>query len=179
VAFPSDRIFKTTKDVNVLKFPLYNNSCKLYQRIPGTFWSFYVCVLCKEAGVDHFNVTNTCSAWYDDHTYTHTHTHTHTRPLLCLELCSPNWANNEPSGRPTCYNGDMKLWADASTAHGICDGQSGAGKDFFLSTSVFPYWYHSNSSSCCRLSAILATDSIVNCIQHYPCVSLMSKETVA
>ena len=32
------------------KFPLCSNSCKLYQRIPGTFWRFCVCVcVCARA----------------------------------------------------------------------------------------------------------------------------------
>jgi len=41
--FPSDRILNATKDVNVhilftvLQFTSYNNSCYLWQLIPGTF----------------------------------------------------------------------------------------------------------------------------------------------
>jgi len=36
-AFPSDRIPKVTKDVNVRFFTHSSNSCKLYQRLLGTF----------------------------------------------------------------------------------------------------------------------------------------------
>jgi hypothetical protein len=35
--FPSDRVAKATKYVNVLFFIRSSSSCKLYQRIPGTF----------------------------------------------------------------------------------------------------------------------------------------------
>jgi len=38
----SDHIPKATKDVNVHFFTHSSNSCKLYQQIPGKFWS-YVC----------------------------------------------------------------------------------------------------------------------------------------
>jgi len=41
-AFPSDRIRKATEDVSVHFFIYSTNCCKLYQRIPGTFWSHYV-----------------------------------------------------------------------------------------------------------------------------------------
>jgi hypothetical protein len=41
-AFPSDRIPKTTKDVDLCFFIHSNSSCKLYQRITQTFWSWYV-----------------------------------------------------------------------------------------------------------------------------------------
>jgi hypothetical protein len=41
-AFPSDRVPKATKDVNGHYFIHSSNSCKPYQRIPGTFWSYYV-----------------------------------------------------------------------------------------------------------------------------------------
>ena len=41
-AFPSDRIRKAIKDVNVHFFIDSKNSCKLYQRIPETFLSYYV-----------------------------------------------------------------------------------------------------------------------------------------
>jgi hypothetical protein len=40
--FPFDRIHKATKDVNVHFFIHSNDSCKVYQWIPGTFWSYYV-----------------------------------------------------------------------------------------------------------------------------------------
>jgi len=40
--FPSDHIPRATKDVNVHFFTHSTNSCKLYQRIPETFWSYYV-----------------------------------------------------------------------------------------------------------------------------------------
>jgi hypothetical protein len=35
--FPYDRVPRVTKDVNVHFFIHSSNSCKLYQRIPGTF----------------------------------------------------------------------------------------------------------------------------------------------
>jgi hypothetical protein len=41
-AFPSDRVPKATKDVNVHLFIHSSNSCNLYQRIPGTSWSYCV-----------------------------------------------------------------------------------------------------------------------------------------
>jgi len=41
-AFPSDGVHKATKDVNVQKFPSCSKFCKLYQRIPGNFLSYYV-----------------------------------------------------------------------------------------------------------------------------------------
>jgi hypothetical protein len=40
--FPSNRIPKATKDVNVHIYIHSRNSCKLYQRIPGPCWSYYV-----------------------------------------------------------------------------------------------------------------------------------------
>jgi hypothetical protein len=36
-AFPSNRILKAKKDFKVRKFPSCSNTCKLYQRFPGTF----------------------------------------------------------------------------------------------------------------------------------------------
>jgi hypothetical protein len=39
-AFPSDLIAKMTKYANVHLFIYSSSSCKLYQRIPGTFWSY-------------------------------------------------------------------------------------------------------------------------------------------
>ena len=42
-AFPSDRLPKATKDVNVHYFFFQSsNSCKIYQRIPRTFGGYYV-----------------------------------------------------------------------------------------------------------------------------------------
>ena len=39
--FPSDRIPTATNGVTVHFFTHSSNSCKLYQRIPGNFWSCY------------------------------------------------------------------------------------------------------------------------------------------
>jgi len=41
-AIPSDRIHNSTKEINVPKFPSFSKFCKLYQLIPGIFWSSYV-----------------------------------------------------------------------------------------------------------------------------------------
>jgi hypothetical protein len=43
-AFPSGRISKATKDASIYFCIRARNSYKLYQRIPGAFWSYYVCV---------------------------------------------------------------------------------------------------------------------------------------
>lgn len=40
--FPSDRNHKATKDCNVHFFIHSSDSCKLYQRIPGTLRSYYI-----------------------------------------------------------------------------------------------------------------------------------------
>jgi len=42
----SDRIHKSTKEINVPKFPSFSKLYKLYQLIPGIFWSFYVWSIC-------------------------------------------------------------------------------------------------------------------------------------
>jgi len=41
-AFPSNRISKAIKDAPVHFFFHSCNFCKLYQRIWGTFWNYYV-----------------------------------------------------------------------------------------------------------------------------------------
>jgi hypothetical protein len=41
--FRSDCIPKATKDVSVHLFIHSSNSCQSYHRIPGSFWSYYVC----------------------------------------------------------------------------------------------------------------------------------------
>jgi hypothetical protein len=41
-AFPSDHIFKATKEINVQKFSSCTSSFKSHQRIPGKSWKWYV-----------------------------------------------------------------------------------------------------------------------------------------
>jgi hypothetical protein len=43
--FPFDRVPKLTKDVSVYFFIQNSNSYKLYQRIPGAFWSYCIQVV--------------------------------------------------------------------------------------------------------------------------------------
>jgi hypothetical protein len=61
-ALASNRISKVTNDITIHFFIPISNSCKLYQRNPGTFWSYYV-------------LTHISTRIYI-HTYKHTHTHT-------------------------------------------------------------------------------------------------------
>ena len=51
--FPSDLFSKATKDVNVHSFIRRSNSCKLHQRIPGNFRSYYIYIW-----VDIYGITD-------------------------------------------------------------------------------------------------------------------------
>jgi len=69
-AFPSDRIPKAAKNVNVHFFILSSNSCKLNQGLPGTFWSYCVFHSLTEGwrpidtGLwEHINFSAQCSSW--------------------------------------------------------------------------------------------------------------------
>jgi len=55
-AYPSDRIPNEKKDANLHISIHSSNSCKLYQRIPGTFWSYYV-YTCLGIQGDTLNIT--------------------------------------------------------------------------------------------------------------------------
>jgi len=85
-AFPSGRIPKATKDVNV-HFSIHSsNTRKLYQQIPGPFWSYYVLSFQLSVILSH-NTDCVCirmcvCTYIHTHTYIYTHIHILVRPYL-------------------------------------------------------------------------------------------------
>ena len=67
--FPSDRIPKVTKDVNVHFFIHNNISRKLYQRIPGTFEAILYKLSCNVISNRWQTIEEkVCMAWFIFHT---------------------------------------------------------------------------------------------------------------
>lgn len=128
VSFPSDRIFKKTKDVNGQRFPSYRNSCKLSWRIRGTFWISFVLrltfVLCLKEGW-------TILIWlkHVQRDMMITHTHDSYCAFNCV-LRTEQIMNVVVGQRAITRRWGFQL--RPVLQHGICDGQNGSGNGLYL-----------------------------------------------